>query len=269
MFKPDDRIAVAVSGGKDSLSLLHILSLIEEKYSESELLAITIDEGISNYMSEGIEIANESCDNLKIEHNVYSFKELYGYGLDDIVKEAEACGELTPCSYCGILRRKALNLAAKDVGASKLVTGHNLDDEIQSMIMSLLRGDINQMSRCRAVLEGNDVNFVKRVKPLCHIPEKEVALYAFFNKIRFQVISCPYLETSMRSDIRRFINSMENKHSGMKFNIFQTFEKIKANLNGSGLKDDINRCDICHEPTSGKVCRSCRVITSLGLQLKK
>ena len=147
MLKPNDKVAVAVSGGKDSLSLLHILSKIEEKFPESELIAITIDEGISNYRSEAIEIADENCIKLGIEHHVYSFKELYGYDLDEVVKAAEAGGELTPCSYCGILRRKALNLATKDTGATKLATAHNLDDEIQSMVMNLLRGDIYQISR--------------------------------------------------------------------------------------------------------------------------
>jgi len=264
MFKPDDRIAVAVSGGKDSLSLLHILSLIEEKYSESELLAITIDEGISTYRSEGIEIVEENCIKNGIEHHVYSFKEFYGYNLDEIVKAAKTSGELTPCSYCGILRRKALNLAAKDVGATKLVTAHNLDDEVQSMIMNILRGNVLQMSRIGPVLKGKDIGFVQRVKPLCRVPEKEVALYAFLNKIRFQTTSCPYMETSMRSDIRQFLNDLENKHSGMKFTIFKTFEKIKANLDSMNLNYDLSHCEICHEPTSGKICRPCSIIGTLG-----
>jgi len=269
MFAPNDRIAVAVSGGKDSLSLLYILNKIEKKFPKSELIAITIDEGISNYKSEAIKLAGEQCQALKIEHQTYSFKELYGYNLDDIVKTSESRGKLTSCSYCGILRRKALNLVAKDVNASKLATGHNLDDEVQSMIMNLLRGDIYQMRRTGSVLEGKRNGFVERVKPLCHLPEKDVALYAYLKKIRFQSISCPYMETSMRSDTRRFLNYLEAKHAGIKFNIFQTFEKIKDKLGSDEQKNNINHCTICHEPTSGKTCRSCNIISSLGLELQK
>ena len=268
MLKPNDRVAVAVSGGKDSLSLLNILNKIEEKFPNSELTAITIDEGISNYRSEAIEIADEHCEKLGIELHVYTFKELYGYGLDEVVEAAEAGGELTPCSYCGILRRRALNLAAKDTGATKLATAHNLDDETQSMVMNILRGAIYQMGRIGPISE-KDTGFVQRVKPLCQVPEKEVALYASLNSIRFQTASCPYSETSMRSDIRRFLNYLENKHPGMKFSIFQTFEKIRANLGGLELKHDLNRCEICNEPTSGKICRPCSIIASLGLQVKK
>jgi uncharacterized protein (TIGR00269 family) len=269
MFTPNDRIAIAVSGGKDSLSLLYILNKIEKKFPKSELIAITIDEGISNYRSEAVQLADEQCQALKIEHHTYSFKELFGYDLDDIVKTSESRGKLTSCSYCGILRRKALNLAAKNVNASKLATGHNLDDEVQSMVMNLLRGDIDQMRRMGSVLDGKRSGFVERVKPLCHLPEKDVAFYAYLKEIRFQSISCPYMETSMRSDVRRFLDYLEAKHAGIKFNIFQTFEKVEDQLGSGERNNKINQCTICHEPTSGKTCRSCNIILSLGLELQK
>jgi tRNA(Ile)-lysidine synthase TilS/MesJ len=82
MFKPDDRIALALSGGKDSTSLLHMLSSIESNFPKAELIAITIDEGVSGYRPESIRIAKKNCDKLGIKHHVYSFKELYGYTLD-------------------------------------------------------------------------------------------------------------------------------------------------------------------------------------------
>ncbi len=269
MFTPNDRVAIAVSGGKDSLSLLCILNKIEKKFPKSELIAITIDEGISNYRSEAIKLADEQCQTFGIEHHTYSFKELYGYNLDEIVKASESGGKLTSCSYCGILRRKALNLVAKKVNASKLATGHNLDDEVQSMVMNLLRGDIEQMRRVGSVFEGKKNGFVERVKPLCHLPEKDVALYAYLKKVRFQSISCPYMETSMRSDVRQFLNDLEMKHAGIKFNIFQTFKKIKDKLGSEEQKNNIKNCVICYEPTSGKICRSCNILSSLGLELQK
>lgn len=267
MFTPSDRIAVAVSGGKDSLSLLYILHKLEKKFPKSELVAIIIDEGIASYRSEAIALATEHCQSLKIEYHTYSFKEFFGYNLDEIVKTTELHGKLSSCSYCGILRRKALNLAAKDVNASKLATGHNLDDEVQSMVMNLLRGDISQIRRLGSLVKTTSKGFVERVKPLCHLPEKDVAFYAYLKKIQFQTISCPYMETSMRSDIRQFLNYFEEKHAGIKFNIFQTFEKLKNEYRDAEQEYYINYCTICHEPTSGKTCRACNILTELGLKI--
>ena len=266
MLTPTERVAVAVSGGKDSLSLLYILKKIEKKFPKSELIAITIDEGISNYRSEAIKLAKEHCQTLNIKHHIASFKELYGHSLDEIVKTANLKGTLSSCSYCGILRRKALNIVAKEIEASKLATGHNLDDEVQSILMNLLRGDIYQIQRIGSAIDDKDNGFVERIKPLCHLPEKEIALYAYLQNIQFQTISCPYMETSMRSDIRRFLNYLEEKHSGIKFTVFQTFEKIKEKLGNEEREEELNYCKTCNEPTSGITCRACTVLKSLGFE---
>lgn len=264
MFKPTDRIAVAVSGGKDSLSLLHILSRIERKYPKSELVTITIDEGISEYRPEGIDLVKKCCLKLGISSHVYSFKELYGYSLDEIVTLTEVKGGLSACSYCGILRRKALNMAAKDLGAGKLATAHNLDDEVQSMFMNFLRGDVYGITKIRPMLDVKN-GFVQKVKPVCHLSDREVTLYAFLKRINYHSNPCPYLESSMRTDVRRFINSMEKKHPGIKYTVFHTFEKIQSRFIKRGSKKDLNKCEVCFEPTSMKTCRSCKIIQKIRL----
>lgn len=263
MLKPIDRVAVAVSGGKDSLSLLHILNKIEDKFPRSELIAITIDEGISGYREEAIKIVEDNCFKLGIEHQVYSFMDCYQQSLDEVVKGISARGELTPCSYCGILRRKAFNLAAKEVGATKLVTGHNLDDEIQSMVLNLLRGDVSGLKRVTPIVNEEDNRFIRKVKPLCRLPENEVALYAFLKKIRHQTTVCPYAESSMRNDVRRFLNAIEKEHFGIKYTLFKTFEKIQPYLQGLESNNELNRCERCSEPASGKICRACLIIENI------
>jgi len=263
MLRPDDRVALALSGGKDSVSLLHIMTRLEERFPRSEIVAITVDEGITGYRSEAVEIARENCERLDVEHRVYSFKRLYGHTLDVIADAARQRGKLFICSYCGILRRKALNIAAREVEATKLATAHNLDDEVQSMVMNLLRGDLVSMSRGEYDLEG-DETLVPRVKPLCEVPEREVALYAFLRKIRFQSLPCNYLETSLRSDVRRFLNMLENKHPGMKFTVYRSFKKIRPYLKVLEERN-LGRCKICDEPTTREICMACQTLKDLDL----
>ncbi|MCK4482964.1 TIGR00269 family protein, partial [Candidatus Bathyarchaeota archaeon] len=117
MLENDNRIAIAVSGGKDSLSLLHILARIERKFPKASLVAVSIDEGIKGYRDKALEIAAENCKKLSVEHHIVSFKELYGCTQDEVVRRLKKEGktELTPCAYCGVLRRKALNIVAREV----------------------------------------------------------------------------------------------------------------------------------------------------------
>ena len=198
-----------------------------------------------------------------MEYHVYTFKSLYGYTLDEVAAAARRRGKSFICSYCGILRRKALNLAAKKLDVARLVTAHNLDDEVQSMVMNLLRGDLASMRRGEAEPEEG-VELVPRVKPLREVPEREVALYAFLKEIRFQSLRCGYLETSLRSDVRRFLNALEAKHPGMKFAAYRSFEKIKPLLRPTENRD-ISLCKLCGEPTARDVCMACQTLKDLGL----
>ena len=165
MFEWDSRIAIGVSGGKDSLTLLHLLHEIESKRPKAELIAICVDEGVSGYRDEALRIAENNCRQLDIEMHTVSFKDLFDETMDQIaVKERK----LGTCSYCGVLRRRALNEAAKEVGADRLATGHNLDDMAQSVMLNILRGDINRIDSFDPA--GQQLGeYIRRVKPLCMI----------------------------------------------------------------------------------------------------
>lgn len=261
MFKPGDRIAVAVSGGKDSLSLLHILHKLEQRFPKAELLAITVDEGIAGYRMEAVRIAGEKCRDLGVEQHITSFSELFGHTLDEVVKVA---GDgLSACSYCGVLRRKALNMAARKVGADKLATAHNLDDEAQTMLMNLAHGDVMRVARVEPALRGDTAGFVPRVKPLSEVLESEVSLYAYLRGIEFQTMPCPYRRTSMRSDVRSFLNRMETRHPGMKYTLLRSLEKVRMSLKSVAVESELRECRICGEPTAGEVCRPCQVLSEL------
>jgi tRNA(Ile)-lysidine synthase TilS/MesJ len=155
MFRFDDTIAVAVSGGKDSVSLLQILAKIELRHPKARLVAVTVDEGIRGYRDEALKIAAENCEKLAVEHRVVSFKELFGYTFDQMVKRLKGKDgvKLTPCAYCGVLRRKALNTAARKIGADKLATAHTLDDEVQTILLNILHGDVLRIAKEKPVTD--------------------------------------------------------------------------------------------------------------------
>ncbi|MBS7631240.1 TIGR00269 family protein [Candidatus Bathyarchaeota archaeon] len=260
MFKFNSRIAVAVSGGKDSLNLLRILWRLEEKYSKAELIVTSVDEGIKDYRDEALKFVKESCKQYDVELQIMSFKELYGLTLDEIVEKTES-KELTPCSYCGVLRRRALNAIAKRIDADVLATAHNLDDVAQTTLLNLIRGDLNRFSAAYPVSTGIQ-GFVRRVKPFCEIPERESAMLAYLTGIKFQSIPCPYSESAMRNDVRRFLNMMESKRPGTMFTIYKT----SLNLVSAKLEKDEKTgfCEICGEPSQTKICRTCELLREIN-----
>ncbi len=265
MLEPNDKIMVAVSGGKDSVSLLHILAKIEKAFPKASLCAVTVDEGIKGYRDEALRFAVKNCRKLGVEHKVTSFEKLFGAKLDDIVKMLgeKKQGGLTPCAYCGVLRRRALNVAAREAGVNKLATAHNLDDEAQTILLNLFHGDAPRIARVKPVLAERHPKLVKRVKPLCEVPEKETTMYAYLKKIEFQSIPCPYARTALRNDIRTMLNRLEEKHAGVKFTIFRSIEKIRPALEAVAEADKLRDCKICGEPTTDEICKPCQMLQEL------
>ena len=267
MFKSDDRIMIGVSGGKDSVTLLRILARIETTFPKAELCAVTVDEGIKGYRDEALRVAVRNCKKLGVEHGVTSFKEMYGYKLDEIVAMAQRRGEkgLTPCSYCGVLRRRALNVAAREASVNRLATAHNLDDETQTIILNILHGDALRIARAKPVLTEHHPKLVQRVKPLCEIPEREIALYAYLKKIEFQATPCPYARSALRSDVRTMLNRMEEKHPGTKFTIFRSAERIRPALEAAAERARMRECKLCGEATLKDICQACQMLQELGV----
>lgn len=265
MLKYNDRIAVAVSGGKDSLSLLHILAKIEEAYPKTSIVAVSIDEGIKGYRDEALKIVAENCEKLAVEHHTISFKELYGYTLDEIIEQLKTREkmDLTPCAYCGVLRRKALNIIARKVNADKLATAHTLDDEVQTILLNILHGDILRIVREKPKTDKRHPKLVQRIKPFCEIPEKETTLYAYVKKIKFQEKPCPYSSEALRNDIRVFLNRMEQKHPGVKFTVFNSAEGMRRALEENPEKESLKECSECGEPTTQEVCKACQMLREL------
>ena len=258
MFSPKDKIAVAVSGGKDSLTMLMILKKLSLRFPQTKLIAVTVDEGIAGYREEAVDLASEYCRKLGVDHEIVTFEGLYGSGLDDFLKARQE--RMTACSYCGVFRRKAINVAARRVGATKIATAHNLDDVVQTYLLNLFQGDVERFTRFSPVLRDPRGGFLPRVKPFCEVPEKEVALYGFTEGLEFQTASCPYMGEALRNELRTIMNRLELAHPGVLFSSYRAMTRLQGLAEPNVPSSELRACMSCGEPTTLDFCAACKMV---------
>lgn len=251
LIKEDELIAVALSGGKDSVLTLHALKNYQ-KHLDFDLVAISVDEGIEGYRQHGIDAAIDNAEKLDIKLVQKSFKDEEGFTLDEVYS-----GFKSACIPCGVFRRNILNKTAYELGANKIATGHNLDDEIQSFLMSFARGDLIKFSKFGPELDVIHPKLIPRIKPLWNTPEKEVGTWAILNNINIHLDECPYSHLSLRAKIKEFLNNNEDKYPGIKNNIMESFQKILTFE--SDIPSNLNECRECGEPTSADICKACEL----------
>ncbi len=257
MIKNDELVAVAVSGGKDSLALLKIIHEMSLTHN-FRIKAITIDEWIPGYRDEALEIVKKFCGKLNLEHKVYSYKDLFELTLDEALELRES-KKTSSCSICGTLRRRAMDFAAKDIGADVIATGHNLDDTLQTFVINMLSGDTNKIGWMDP---DTSTNSLRKIKPFCEIYESEIVFYAFTNDIPFQSEPCPHMSEGIRTEIREFLNSLESQHSGIKNNLYQSVLKVSQIVKNSNYKEKTN-CEKCGNECTGKICSVCNMVLKL------
>jgi len=258
LIEKNDNVLMALSGGKDSVMVLNILNSLRDR-NIIDLMAVTIDEGIKGYREEGIRIAAENAEILGIEHKVVSFKQYFGRTLDEIMDESQKNAEIRhACTYCGVFRRWILNRVAIEEEATKIATGHNLDDETQSILMNYLEGNINNLIRIGPKSESRDERFTVKIKPLYEIPEREVGLYAIAADLKVHLAGCPYAGDSFRGEVGGFIKSLSEKHPTIMYSTLRGFERIKPILKRElSSKVEHGVCRRCGEPASGDLCKAC------------
>ena len=251
MIRRGEEVAVAVSGGKDSLSLLSILQQISEKGGFA-IRAVTIDEGIPGYRDEALDIVERYCQTLGVEYSVLSYQEQYGLTLEgalDLRRDGSSS-----CSLCGVLRRRAIDEAAK--GADVVATAHNLDDHLQTFMINVFSGDTAKIGWMSPVSAGTP----RRIKPFCEIYEAEVVFYAFTNNIPFQTEPCPHMNEGIRTTIREFLNSLEQDHHGIKNSMYRSIQKITGSIQETKQS---RQCETCGSRCTSRICSVCSTINSL------
>ena len=257
----EENLGVAVSGGKDSLTLLHILKKLSEQNPKIKLTAIAINEGIEGYRDKSLVTAKNFCDKNNIKLNIYSYEKEFGMPLDNMLKVLD----VRPCTICGIFRRYLLNKKSKELKFTKLATGHNLDDECQSIMMNQFKNNIHLSARLgpKVGIKNNN-NFVQRIKPLYLCTEKEVTTYAFVNNILDDFNECPNVAKSYRAQIRDMLNDLEAKFSGTKYAIINSFLQILPDLKERFKDAEVNYCKECNEPASKDKCNACKYVEKLN-----
>lgn len=265
MIKFGQKVGIGFSGGKDSTVLLDIMVNIEKKKSKNKLVALTVDEGISGYREESRRLVYKQIERLNIEHHEISFKELYGYTLDEIVSNNSS--SLGSCALCGPLRRNALNVLARKTKVEVLATGHNMDDEAQTIIMNILRGDAFRFARISREPKKIHKLLIPRIKPLLYVSEREIVLYLFANKLSYQDINCPYAKSARRNSIRKFLIDEESNYSGTVKAVLRSHDKLTSMLNLDEVKMleqnqklELHECKICGEPTESSICSVCKIV---------
>ncbi|TLX79651.1 MAG: TIGR00269 family protein [Thaumarchaeota archaeon] len=257
MIENGDSVGVAVSGGKDSLSLLHVLKKMSESHN-FKLKAITIDEGITGYRDESLGIVKNFCNNIGVEYKIFSYKELFDITLQESLEIREN-EKTSSCSICGTLRRRAIDFGAKDLGVDVIATGHNLDDVLQTFVINVLSGDTNKIGWMNP---DTSANKTRKIKPFCEIYENEIVFYAFVNEIPFQSEQCPHMNEGIRTEIREFLNSLEIKHSGIKNNMYKSIMRISALVKDSNYKQR-KICSQCGSECTGNICSVCSMLVNL------
>jgi uncharacterized protein (TIGR00269 family) len=253
LVEKEDSIAIALSGGKDSVLTLHALANYQKSMEfDFGLVAISVDEGIQGYRQHGITSAIANAKKLDIELIQKSFKEELKFTLDDSYSHFKSA-----CILCGVFRRNILNKTAYSIGADKIATGHNLDDEIQSFLMSFARADTLKFSKFGPKLDQIHPKLIPRIKPLWNTTEKDVGTWAIMNNINIHLDECPYSNLSLRAKTKNFLNNIESKYPGSKLAIMESFKK---SFNIKPQVANLNECEKCREPTSANVCKACEIL---------
>jgi len=269
LFELDDKFVVATSGGKDSITVLYLTyKYLKRKNLQKNITALVIDEGIADYREHTIKFLKGFCEDLGVNLHIHSYKQKFNRTLDDSVSILrKQNSNVSPCNICGTFRRQALNTGAREIGATKLVTGHNIDDEAQNVLLNIFKNNFKILARLgpNNGVTSDDL-FIPRVKPLYLCSEKEVRLYTIIKGFDVGYDECPYSRGSFRSNLGDMINNLEDEHKGVKNSIINFFLEIQPSLKEKYLEEfgeGVSYCKLCKEPSQNEICNTCNLRNSV------
>jgi len=261
LLEREDNVLVAVSGGKDSTTALYLL----HKFG-FDVEGVIIDQLLGEHSKRNLENIRGFCTENGIKLHVVHMRDLYGCSVCYMKSVLDGKGiRMNSCTICGVVRRNILNRKARELGANKLVTGHNLDDEVQTLVMNYIRGDMACLARTgpRTGVKA-DRRFVQRVKPLYFCLESEVRRYSMLKEFPVVYDPCPCSLDSYRTEIKKHLNRLEDAYPGTKRRMMAGFLGAMDPLKAAYRGKTIGSCPACGEPSSGGVCRTCNLISMVA-----
>lgn len=264
LFSPGERVAIGASGGKDSTVLACVLSELNRRHNYGlDLFLLSIDEGITGYRDDSLETVKRNEVQYGLPLKIVSYKDLYGWTMDEIVK---LIGLKNNCTFCGVFRRQALDRGAALLRVDKLVTGHNADDIAETVLLNILRGDIARLSRCTSITTGED-GPIPRCKPFKYTYEKEIVMYAYFKKLDYFSTECIYSPNAYRGFAREFIKDLERIRPRAILDIIKSGEDFR--ISTTTKMPEQGNCERCGYISSQKWCKACVLLEGLNRGLPK
>lgn len=252
MVAPGERVLVAVSGGKDSLGLWQIL---RDLGYEADGLYIGL--GIGEYSDDSGRRTREFAARLGAQLLEIDLRDDYGFD----IPAGSRVARRVPCSTCGLSKRHLFNGVALEHGYDVVATGHNLDDEAAVLFGNVLRWETGYLGRQYPVLPAAP-GFVRKVKPLLRVGEREMAAYCVLQGIDYIVEECPMAEGNRHLGYKEALNAIEERSPGSKAAfLFGFLERAHGRFAGDAAdeRDDLSACERCGAPTPGEVCAFCRL----------
>ncbi|XP_057974332.1 cytoplasmic tRNA 2-thiolation protein 1 [Malania oleifera] len=264
LFKPGDRVAIGASGGKDSTVLAYVLSELNRRHNYGlDLFLLSVDEGITGYRDDSLETVKRNEIQYGLPLKVVSYKDLYGWTMDEIVK---MIGLKNNCTFCGVFRRQALDRGAAMLKVDKIATGHNADDIAETVLLNILRGDIARLNRCTSITTGED-GPIPRCKPFKYTYEKEIVMYAYFKRLDYFSTECIYSPNAYRGFAREFIKDLERIRPRAILDIIKSGEDFR--ISTSAKMPEQGTCERCGYISSQKWCKACVLLEGLNRGLPK
>ena len=207
MLSPGDRVAVGVSGGKDSLALLRLLAELRDHSAVPfELLAVTLDMG---YEEMDFSPVADLCARLQVPYTLRQTQ------IREIVFDIRK--EENPCALCAKLRRGILNETAVALGANKVALGHHYDDTVETFALSLIyEGRIS----CFLPVTYLDRTGLTLIRPMLYLHEKTIRNFAEREHLPVVHNPCPADKNTKREDVKALLYELEGRYPGLKDNIF-------------------------------------------------
>ncbi len=255
LLEREDKVLVAVSGGKDSLVLWEVLMGMGYQTA-----GLHVDLGIGDdYSVKSREKTENFADKRGAQLIVYDLSEELGYTVPQISETSRR----KSCSTCGVVKRHVFNSVALEKGFTAVATGHNLDDETARLLGNLLGWQVEYLSHQSPMLEDNPPALIKKIKPLFRLTERETAAYAFMKGISYIMEECPYSVDARSIRLKNALNQLETQSPGTKHNFYLGFLK-NTDLFKNSDKTVLNSCRVCNKPTPVGVCAYCRLIEQVG-----